>query len=166
MKSKNGTRTICALTAAAIFTSGCATVPLTKDEKKWRTAFYAAQLADLGTTYYGLHHMDDHLLEESNPMWGKNPSLLDLALIKGSAIGIIELLSIISPKSRKFLYKFGTALGSGAALWNLYQIADKNDKKGNLNINMTQRKPFKKPEGNVSMGNPQYNPGFQRNYSR
>ena len=109
-------RTIASLITAGItlflvciFSTGC----LSPHER-----FYAAQGADVVTTYYALEH--DEGFYEANPF---ADDIQDVLIMKAIIIGATKLAVYLYPESKNTCYWIGTIAGSTATGWNLFELA-------------------------------------------
>jgi hypothetical protein len=88
--------------------------------KAWAAATIAADLADLGTTLYGVNHGATEL----NPVLGQSPgriAAIKLGILAGK-LAFFKWAHPRNPKATKAAMSINVAVGFGAAAWNVCQI--------------------------------------------
>jgi hypothetical protein len=88
--------------------------------KAWAAATIAADLADLGTTLYGVRHGGTEL----NPVLGQSPGRIAAVKlgILGAKLIFFKWAHPRNPKATKAAMSINIAVGFGAATWNVAQI--------------------------------------------
>ena len=119
-KTRNGL-VATGLAGALVLGNGCAAIqkrPNTTGENIWFGAATATAAADIATTQY----LFSKGYQEVNPLYGRNPSIERMALVKSAYLGLVYGMGEAFPENRGLLYKIGTIAGAIPTAWNLFQI--------------------------------------------
>ena len=88
----------------------------------WFGAAVTTHITEMAATKYGF----DNGFQEGHPvariLYGENPSIERMALVKGLYLGAVYGLGEAYPKWRKGIYQSATAVGAFATLWNVAQF--------------------------------------------